>query len=375
VGVLFVFGARFFLTVLRLLIRPFALFFRAFLGHAPMSLVGALPVSVSPIFVLSRIVGHGDEVSAWVHRLAKAQALAVAALPPTVAALRVPGIRLVAEPADRTLRTAAERWRSSRVDIAENTKTRHGLEVNRILPLLGARRLAELTPGNVAEFVAALVAEGYARGTIRKTLQTLAMILDDAGVSPNPARDKHVRLPREEPEEINPPTAAHLEAVYRLLPSKHRLAFLFLEWSGARVSAIDQTLVSDYDEPRRRVRLRAATTKTRKALWIELHPTLADALEQHLGPREDRIMEARLFAGSGADALRTSIAKACRATGVPLFSPHDLRHRRISLLHLRGVPWARIGEFVGQRNLSVTADVYSHVLGDETELDYANLLV
>jgi hypothetical protein len=41
---------------------------------------------------------------------------------------------------------------------------------------------------------------------------------------------------------------------------------------------------------------------------------------------------------------------------------------------LRGVPWARIGEFVGQRNLSVTADVYSHVLGDETELDYASLL-
>jgi integrase len=51
-----------------------------------------------------------------------------------------------------------------------------------------------------------------------------------------------------------------------------------------------------------------------------------------------------------------------------------LRHRWISLLHLRGVPWARIGEFVGQRNLSVTADVYSHVLGDETELDYLELL-
>jgi integrase len=123
------------------------------------------------------------------------------------------------------------------------------------------------------------------------------------------------------------------------------------------------------------VRLRAATTKTRKALWIDLHPALAETLERQLGPREDRNPDARLFAASGADALRTSIAKACRAAGVPLFSPHDLRHRRISLLHLRGVPWARIGEFVGQRNLSVTADTYSHVLGDETELDYANLLV
>jgi len=54
--------------------------------------------------------------------------------------------------------------------------------------------------------------------------------------------------------------------------------------------------------------------------------------------------------------------------------PHDLRHRRISLLHLRGVPWARIDEFAGQRNLAVTANTYTHVLSDETELDYEELL-
>jgi len=59
---------------------------------------------------------------------------------------------------------------------------------------------------------------------------------------------------------------------------------------------------------------------------------------------------------------------------VPLWSPHDLRHRRISLLHAQGVPWARIGEQVGQRNLAVTANTYTHVLADETELDYAELL-
>jgi hypothetical protein len=47
---------------------------------------------------------------------------------------------------------------------------------------------------------------------------------------------------------------------------------------------------------------------------------------------------------------------------------------RSALLHLRGVPWARIGEFVGQRSLSVTADTYSHVVTDERELDYAAML-
>lgn len=189
-----------------------------------------------------------------------------------------------------------------------------------------------------------------------------------------PARDRSIKLPREEPEEINPPTAEHVAAVYRLLPSKHRLALLWLDWSGARVSSIDLTRVSDYDEPRQRVRLRASTTKTRKALWVELHPVLADALERQIGPREDRNPDARLFAGSGADALRTSIGKACRAAGIPLFSPHDLRHRRISLLHLRGMPWARIGEFVGQRDLTVTTNTYTHVMLEEGEVDYANLL-
>ena len=34
---------------------------------------------------------------------------------------------------------------------------------------------------------------------------------------------------------------------------------------------------------------------------------------------------------------------------------------------------ARIGEHVGQRNLAVTANTYSHVLTDEADCDYAKL--
>jgi integrase len=57
-----------------------------------------------------------------------------------------------------------------------------------------------------------------------------------------------------------------------------------------------------------------------------------------------------------------------------VFSPHDLRHRRISLLHRQGRSWAEIARFVGQRKLSVTADTYTHVLSDGCELDYAEVL-
>jgi integrase len=93
-----------------------------------------------------------------------------------------------------------------------------------------------------------------------------------------------------------------------------------------------------------------------------------------LVPRDDRTTDRKVFQGFAGDRFRTAITRACVATGTPAFSPHDLRHRRISLLHLGGVPWARIGEHVGQRNLAVTANTYAHVLGDETEVDYAEAL-
>jgi integrase len=101
---------------------------------------------------------------------------------------------------------------------------------------------------------------------------------------------------------------------------------------------------------------------------------LADAIEATLAPREDRNPDALLFPGASADRLRTAIARACKAAGVPVFSPHDLRHRRISLLHRQGRSWAEIARFVGQRKLSLTADTYTHVLSDGGEVELGQLL-
>lgn len=78
-----------------------------------------------------------------------------------------------------------------------------------------------------------------------------------------------------------------------------------------------------------------------------------------LPAHEDRDPEAPLFPIGSTDRLRMAISRACRDAGVPTFSPHDLRHRRISLLHHQGKSWAEIGARVGQRNLSTTADTYT----------------
>jgi len=291
-----------------------------------------------------------------------------------LANMRIPDLRLLAPGKTLTVTEAAERWRSSRVDVSEGTRVLHRVALGRVLPILGDRQVDAITAADVTELVTTLASAGKKRETIRKSVKYLAAVLDECGINPNPARAKTIRLPHEEQAEIEPPTAEHVEAVYRLLPSAYRLALLWLDWSGARVGSIDTLSVADYDEPGRRVRLRASTQKTRSALWVELPDVLADALEETLLPREDRDGAARLFPGVSADRLRTAIGRACRASGIPVFSPHDLRHRRISLLHRQGRSWAEIARFVGQRKLSLTADVYTHVLSDGREIELAELV-
>ena len=194
------------------------------------------------------------------------------------------------------------------------------------------------------------------------------MVLDHAGVQPNPARDRvHVRLPREQKAEIVPPTAEHVLAVHGVLPPRYRLPLLVLDATGMRLGELEHLTWGDVDEPRQRWRVSAAVSKTSRARWVPVPLTVFAAVLE-LCPRDDRTPERRVFDGFGGDRFRTAVTRACTAVGVPVFSPHDLRHRRISLLHLAGIPWARIGEHVGQRN------TYTHVMVAEDELDYANLI-
>jgi integrase len=145
---------------------------------------------------------------------------------------------------------------------------------------------------------------------------------------------------------------------------------LVLDATGMRIGELVALKWGDVDETRSRWRVSKAVAKTGQGRWVNVPEPLFRTVGE-LVPRDDRTPERPVFQGVTADRLRTAIARACTAAGVPAFSPHDLRHRRISLLHLGGVPWARIGESVGQRNLAVTANTYTHVLVDETEIDYA----
>jgi integrase len=292
-----------------------------------------------------------------------------------LAAMRVPDVRLLAaEPTKSpTLREVAARWLESRIDVADQTRRQHRSDIGRALGALGDRPIDAITASDVAELVAEL-AKTRRRETVRKSVMALAMVFDFANVEPNPARDKRtVKLPREAKHEVKPPTVDQVLAVHELLPPRYRLPLIVLDATGMRLGELEGLTWGDVDEPRQRWRVSAAVSKTRQARWVNVPPAVFGAVTA-LCPRDDRIPERPVFQGFGGDRFRTAITRACTAAGVPTFSPHNLRHRRISLLHAGGVPWARIGEHVGQRNLAVTANTYTHVLPDERELDHAELL-
>jgi len=124
------------------------------------------------------------------------------------ASQRVPDLKKLEPPAPvETFEMVAERWRQSRVDVAGGTAQTHVVNLARIVPRIGMLPIDRVGVADVADVLAALTKDGLARESVRKTRSTAAMVLDFAGLQPNPARDKSVKLPREQSEELTPPTA------------------------------------------------------------------------------------------------------------------------------------------------------------------------
>lgn len=175
------------------------------------------------------------------------------------------------------------------------------MNLHRILPRIGDRTVDTLRAADVAALIAELHADGLRRESIRKTISTLSQVLAYAKVEPNPAKDESIRLPREDKAEINPPTAEHVLAAYRLLAPDYRLPVLVLDQTGMRVGELEALTWGDVDEPRGRWRVTAAVSKNGHARWVYIDEVLFGAVTA-LVPREDRNLDHQVFADFSADA-------------------------------------------------------------------------
>ncbi len=259
-----------------------------------------------------------------------------------------------------TVNEWGERFLESRIDIDTNTTKNYRSAIRRIGETFGNRDPATITATEVAEWIAGLAATRKP-GTLQQYLIVLRLLLDHAGVDPNPGRDPRVKLPKQQREEPQPPSAEHMLAILEALGARWRLLFVTIEQGALRLGEAVSLRWADVDAAGLRLRLPRSATKRDRARWIYLPEWLIEAIEATC-PLEDRTPQRRVFQGITEGSAYQAMTRACRNAKVPHYHPHDLRHRRITIWHQSGVPARELAERAGHARPSMSLDVYSHVM-------------
>lgn len=93
-------------------------------------------------------------------------------------------------------------------------------------------------------------------------------------------------------------------------------------------------------------------------------------LAEHKLAAEDKRPGAFVFASGTGTALnfrnvaRRGLVVACQRTGVPIISPHALRHAHASALLADGWDLAAVSRRLGHGSVAITASTYAHLIED-----------
>lgn len=242
------------------------------------------------------------------------------------------------------LRDSAQAWLEHLTDVSDGTMRYYTRHANALAEDLGDTETEELSYQDVNEYLARLT---IGVTSVHMRLRVLRMILDYAGLEPNPARSKHVRAPKYEQPEIKPPPLAHVTAMLAHMTEERGDIVRVLLDTGLRVGEFLRARPDDIQGDKLLVRS-GKTANARRWVPVSQHTI------------------SYLSSGANATLNRRQVygymAAACEAAGIPRYSPHDLRHRHISLLVKQGVPLPEIRARVGHARASFTLDTYSHVL-------------
>jgi hypothetical protein len=131
-----------------------------------------------------------------------------------LAAMRTPPEPVTVE----TLAELGERYLVSRVDLDEKTEQIHRSVLNRANIWGGTLDPLLFTFAECQELVGWLMRgdeehKGLSAATVKKYMNVFAQVLDFAGLDPNPARDRRVKLPTVLQDEPEPPTGKQFLAI------------------------------------------------------------------------------------------------------------------------------------------------------------------
>lgn len=266
-----------------------------------------------------------------------------------------------------------------------------GLAKRHILPLLGHRRLDQLTPAEIQAAYGKLAVKGLSARTIRYAHSVLHGTLEQAVkwgyLARNPA--KLVDLPRMERAPMRSLTrtdatrflsameGTRWEALWVLLISTglrpgEALALRWVDVDGGRLK-VQRALVRRNDgryifaEPKTDRARRAVTLPGSVIAVLNQHHELQDKERAIAGETWNDL--GLIFAAANGEPLdfRCTVSRYFRPIIKKLglsVRPYDLRHTCATLLLSAGENIKVVSERLGHASSTLTLDVYSHVLPD-----------
>lgn len=264
------------------------------------------------------------------------------------------------------LDAAYEAYMASRVDVGAKSQEGYRNSQRRWVPILGANTdPGTITPQDIIDGIGVLIEE-LSPVSIGQYVSTLSQVLDYADVDPNPVLSRKVRLPKRARSAIRIPTTRAWFAIREQLPARSVTLLRLVECCGLRVSEASNLTWGAVDFVDGRVLVEDAKTDAGRR-WLPVPPSLLDDLAG-LCPFEDRRKDRRIV-GFRTERIRYDLERACRAAASGSYSPHELRHRRLSLWYRHGIDPVTVKGWAGHTKTSMGLDTYAHVIIDDPSAD------
>jgi integrase len=287
-----------------------------------------------------------------------------------------------------------KRWLSDSVRDTVRQRTYEGYEhiVERhIAPTLGRVKLKNLTPAHVRGLYRERLDSGLSPRTVQYVHTThnkaLKQAVADGLIPRNVAAS--VKAPKPRREEMRPLNRDQVRALFEAA-SGHRLGALYVlaVTAGLRQGELLALRWDDVDLEAGTIQVRRTLSEARagrifeapksgKGRQIRLTAKATEALKKHRKRQlEERMERAGLWQEQGlvfpssvgtplgARNLQRHFKALLRRAGLPEIRFHDLRHTCATLLLRQGVHAKYVQELLGHRDISLTLNVYSHVLPD-----------
>jgi integrase len=259
-----------------------------------------------------------------------------------------------------------------------------------LIPALGRKRLARLTPLEVQTLLRAKIEAGYSPRTVRLIRGLLVQCITQAErwgiVARNVARlTDGPKLARAEGRTLSPLQARELLEAAR--GDRLEACYVVLLALGLRKGEALGAAWTDIDLDRGLLTVRQALKRVGGAVSLGDVKTsgsrrminLPDAVVAALRSHRARQAAERLAAGPSwhesalvfttpigtpidPSNFRRQFDKICGRAGLIGWHPHELRHSAASIMLAAGVPLEVVSRVLGHASIRITADVYGHIM-------------